>query len=76
MQKATTRRDKIEEGNYHFYDCHGMMPFACFCRDKNNETEMAINHSVINTIARVPPGSLIDYICSTGPYKVESLLYS
>ncbi|KAM7536062.1 hypothetical protein Aperf_G00000099003 [Anoplocephala perfoliata] len=60
-ESCATNASKLEKpgsrkGNVHIYDCHGLLP--------SNKL-----HVAFNCIAQLSSETLLDYLCSTGPYE-------
>ncbi|KAM3176864.1 hypothetical protein ACTXT7_005672 [Hymenolepis weldensis] len=68
VDSAKRKRDKVEEGNWHFFDCQGLMPYVCLNQSNNWQGEIESIHAAFCCLAKVPPECLLDYICSMGQY--------
>ncbi|KAM7535998.1 hypothetical protein Aperf_G00000098880 [Anoplocephala perfoliata] len=67
-ETCATNVSKLEKpgsskGNVHIYDCHGLLPSINFLPTGNKL------HVAFNCIAQLPSETLLDYLCSTGPYE-------
>uniref|UniRef100_A0A0R3TK81 SET domain-containing protein n=1 Tax=Rodentolepis nana TaxID=102285 RepID=A0A0R3TK81_RODNA len=71
-RKAKKRRYGVEEGNCHFFDCHGLRPYTCLNSCNKWNTGVDSIHAAFSSLSKVPPNCLLDYICSKAQYECGS----